>query len=456
MRNFQRLGQLGLMMAGAAIAIVAYEAGRARAGVPTKQPLVYTGSLTDESGTPDVGERTIAVDLYSSEAPSDKTPLCPTSSHTFKLVETGGRFSIALNDECATAVQGGGNEPWVEVRIDGKPMSRSKIAAVPYALEANTANSARALVSEATKGLTEKIGAEFANPECPAGYARKEDLVPWTGSGQSLPEFVYCVSENGTGNDEVVRVGTGRSAFWIDRYEASIWPTPAGYAGDLNAQKFRYPSMDDTYTSNFPKNGQVKRGNELYAVSGRGVTGSCNVSWFQAAEACAASGKRLPTGAEWLQAARGTHDPAVGNNGFANKQCNTLPPSAQPREAGQAIGDSADASCISDWGAEDMIGNFGEWTADWHAGVGAIVVPFDKPAWGELDGYGGDKSYNILSKVEAQPNGAPAKSIDGLPAAIVRGGNWTEGEAGGLFTFTANVGPTFWHFSLGFRCMIPR
>src|SRR5262249_16884910 len=46
-------------------------------------------------------------------------------------------------------------------------------------------------------------------PDCPIGYIR--DL--------SVPNIVLCKQ----GVDEVVKVGRKGSAFWIDRYEASVW-----------------------------------------------------------------------------------------------------------------------------------------------------------------------------------------------------------------------------------------
>ena len=49
--------------------------------------------------------------------------------------------------------------------------------------------------------------------------------------------------------------------------------------------------------------------NDVYAVSLAGVPPSAFLTWFQAQEACANSGKRLPTNAEWQVAASGSPDP---------------------------------------------------------------------------------------------------------------------------------------------------
>ena len=46
--------------------------------------------------------------------------------------------------------------------------------------------------------------------------------------------------------------------------------------------------------------------NDIYAVSLPAVMPSAFITWFQAQEACANAGKRLPTSAEWQVAANGT------------------------------------------------------------------------------------------------------------------------------------------------------
>jgi len=39
-----------------------------------------------------------------------------------------------------------------------------------------------------------------------------------------------------------------------------------------------------------------------------------------------------------------------------------------------------------------------------------------------------------------------------MPFAAFRGGSRSEGRAGGAFSFYASVGPSFWHWFVGFRC----
>src|SRR5207244_1147177 len=98
------------------------------------------------------------------------------------------------------------------------------------------------------------------------------------------------------------------SAFWIDRYEASLWQNPDGTGMQYGLVK------DDSHNAGFTYNGQWIK--PLYAVSKPGVAPGTWTDWFQANEACALSGKRLPTGQEWFKAARGTIDP--GSSAGAN------------------------------------------------------------------------------------------------------------------------------------------
>jgi hypothetical protein len=95
--------------------------------------------------------------------------------------------------------------------------------------------------------------------------------------------------------------------------------------------------------------------NDIY-VSLPGVTPSASVTWFQAQEACANAGKRLPTNAEWQVGANGTPDPGeFGDNGTTD--CNSSTLAVAPT--------GSRSSCVSARGAFDMVGNLAEWVADW-------------------------------------------------------------------------------------------
>ena len=184
-----------------------------------------------------------------------------------------------------------------------------------------------------------------------------------------------------------------------------------------------------------------------------GALPSYNVTWFQAQEACGASRKRLPTGSEWIRAARGTIDPGAPNNGLAagNAQCNTLSsPAHNPRTTNGAIGASPSQSCVSDWGAQDMIGNQEEWTDEWYAGVGDDTLAPASP-WPAA--YNGDTTFNITSVAVFDNNSDKGA---GSPAAATRGGNYNDGVSAGIFNLKLGIAPASWQPEVGFRCVVSR
>jgi formylglycine-generating enzyme required for sulfatase activity len=224
----------------------------------------------------------------------------------------------------------------------------------------------------------------------------------------------------------------------VDKYEASVWRVP----DPLGANKSLVKKIKDgkatqadltaggatqlgTASDNYAPcadNGQ-NCANDIYAVSLPGVTPAAFITWFQAQEACANSGKRLPTNAEWQMAATGTPDTGGGDNGTTT--CNT-----DNLEPGVGLTGSR-SICVSTRGAFDMIGNVNEFVAEW------APVTTGGPGWGAF-------SDDFMIWVGAS-------TTDG-PAALVRGGAYFDGAAAGPLAVAANqtadgVGPYF-----GFRC----
>jgi formylglycine-generating enzyme required for sulfatase activity len=148
------------------------------------------------------------------------------------------------------------------------------------------------------------------------------------------------------------------------------------------------------------------------------VTPSRFLTWFQAAAAARNAGKRLPTNAEWQAAALGTPDPGA-SPGPAD--CNTN--SAGPRLTG------ARATCVSDVGAFDMVGNVWEWVADW--------VPLSTTCVPAL--FAGD--LNCL---------AGASTTAG-PGALFRGGGFSNGTNAGVFAVYGSLSPSGSSEGVGFR-----
>jgi formylglycine-generating enzyme required for sulfatase activity len=229
----------------------------------------------------------------------------------------------------------------------------------------------------------------------------------------------------------------------IDTYEASIWQIPpsnallvkrvqAGKAGlaDLISGGATQLSPASTCSPAFPTTFEAT-GNwtsPLFAVSVAGVVPTSCVTWFQAEQACALSGKRLLTNQEWQRAAAGTPDPGTDDGGT---DCNVGGLSV-PLETGSR------AKCKSNWGAFDMVGNVEEWVADW------IPQSTECPGWGAF-------SDDLMCL-------AGASTTATGPGALVRGGFYQSFTEAGVFALdnrpvsTLGNNPALPRKSLGFRC----
>ncbi len=298
---------------------------------------------------------------------------------------------------------------------------------------------------DALQAKVDVLEKQTADPDCPSGYLKV--TKPFVSTN---PASVLC-SKN---DDEVVKVGVGGAAFWIDRYEASVWE------GGIQ----RFANGDDSNLgSTFKKNGQS--GMPWVATSVSGVTPSRYVTWFQAQAACRAAGKRLSFGEEWFAAARGTNDPPGDNDGSQNMKCNTASsavPGVRPTgSAGDPTTTEQATGCFSDWGVDDMVGNLWEWTVEWYASVHllglthmglAITEPDTEAQAPWIDSsYSSDRTWGILS---APYDGSSNRR--GLPTATLRGGSWLNGSAGGVFALNLNDAPQDIGELFGFRCVLPR
>jgi formylglycine-generating enzyme required for sulfatase activity len=202
---------------------------------------------------------------------------------------------------------------------------------------------------------------------------------------------------NGSG-DEMVAAGP----ICIDKYEVSVWSSPTG-GTQYGTSSDNYPCAD---------NGQ--NCSNIYARSVAGVTPSRFITWFQAQQALANSGKRLPTNAEWQQAVAGTPDSTA---------CNV--------STGSVSSTGANVGCVSRFGAFDMVGNDWEWVAEWVPSSSAC------PGWGTFS-----DDFMCLSG---------ASTTDQFPGALVRGGNFAGTTTAGRFAVVGNTPPSSSSDRIGFR-----
>jgi hypothetical protein len=232
-----------------------------------------------------------------------------------------------------------------------------------------------------------------------------------------------CVGNSA--GDIMVRVGP----LCVDKYEASVWSNSDGTGTEYGADSDNYPSHPST--GKFPDNGNWTK--RVYAVSKAGVKPSRYITWFQAQQACALSGKRLLTNAEWQMAAAGTPDSntscnfgATGTNALANT--------------------GSFANCVSKWHVNDMVGNLFEWVADWIQGNTDPWVPAtDLTSTSTGSSYGNDYIYGI------NPATRQGSNSSSFPAALIRGGYWGNGLSG-VFSMVAGIAPSHSTDHIGFRC----
>lgn len=222
----------------------------------------------------------------------------------------------------------------------------------------------------------------------------------------------------------------------LDKYEASVWRVPN--PSTANALLVRQIRLGRATRAGLIAGGATQLGlttayapcqsngqncaNDIFAVSLPAEIPSALITWFQAQEACANAGKRLPTSAEWQMGANGTPDPGPDNG---TTDCNTA-----SGELTAATG--ARTACVSAVGAFDMVGNLAEWVADW---VPAATV---------CTGWASFSNDQMCL--------AGASTSRAFPGVLVRGGDSvTFGEAAGPLAVTESP-PFRVTRLLGLRC----
>ncbi len=224
----------------------------------------------------------------------------------------------------------------------------------------------------------------------------------------------------------------------LDRYEASVWRVPNPTT--TNALLVRKIQLGRATQADLTAGGATQLGtggddyapctdngqncaNDIYAVSLPSEIPSAFITWFQAQEACANAGKRLPTSAEWQMGANGTPDPGPDNG---TTDCNTA-------SDGSASLTGVRTSCVSARGPFDMVGNLAEWVADW------VPAPTVCPGWASF-------SNDDMCL-------AGASTTRNSPGALARGGAFA--ALGGPIAgpFAVHPFPPFRSaIFIGFRC----
>jgi formylglycine-generating enzyme required for sulfatase activity len=222
----------------------------------------------------------------------------------------------------------------------------------------------------------------------------------------------------------------------LDRYEASVWRVPnptttnallvrkiqqgGASRADLSAGGATHLGTTGDDYAPCANNGQ-NCANDIYAVSLPSEIPSAFITWFQAQEACANSGKRLPTSAEWQVAANGSPDPGPDDG---TSDCNST--------GGSVSRTGSRSRCVSARGAYDMVGNLFEWVADWVPRSTLCL------SWGAI-------SNDHMCLAGAGETGSG-------PAALLRGGAFNDGPLAGPLAVDGGAEPFRAAAAFGFRC----
>ena len=391
-----------------AVGTVALQRLARAAGDSGGSQLSFSGRITGDDGSPRAGIHEVAFTFRNANGLS-----CELSPVEVDAAVDTGAFTALLDVGDCPPFLFQSKDVAFDVTVDGaKVVVDAPIARVPGALHADTADH-----------LTEQA--------CPRGHVHDT----------AEAGFTLCRrGDAGSPQDEMVKVGTGASAFWVDRYEASVWHKPQPAAADTPLD-----GIDEPYPSWFPENGAPdKNADKLYALSVAGVVPSREVTWFQANLLCRNSGKQLPDTAEWILAASGTPDPGVSAS--PTGECLTAGTTARPTGAGNV--------CRSYWGAEDMVGNLGELTAEWEMAPGDLTVSSNISAPWPSDGadYQNSQAHNLVGTAASHTPGMYAS----MPAVLTRGSVYNGGEGAGVYAITLYAAPSYPSANLGFRCVVSR
>ena len=156
--NGKKLWIIGLLSTAAAALSIGYLVGRARAaGIPATNAMTYGGVLTDTSGTPLTGSKNIQLTVW--DAASDGTSQCSVGPAAQVLV--AGGIQVTLPDACTTAVHAN-PDLWIEAFVDGSSLGRTKLGAVPYAIEADHVVSAMNATNANTAATALAAGGQLA------------------------------------------------------------------------------------------------------------------------------------------------------------------------------------------------------------------------------------------------------------------------------------------------------
>jgi formylglycine-generating enzyme required for sulfatase activity len=431
----------------------------------------YQGSLRDKSGNPINASLPMVISIYDSPTVGSGTQLW-TENQTVGV--SNGVFSIhmgAVNPIPESVFAS--SSAYVEVDINGEvPNGRPQLLSGAYSLHSSVADYALTVSPEIAVSTIDatastpfggvnittsafiqgNLGIGTASPANPLSVSGNANVTGTLTANQIISTTTVtsgqwitggCVNPNNP-NDIMVPVGP----WCVDKYVASVWSAPTG------GVQYGTPSGGADYPCAANGGGNATTGicgppggpgvTPIYAISESGVYPSAYITWFQAQAACMNSGKELLPNAVWQQAAQGTPVSA--------SVCTTT--------GSGPVTEGTNTSCVSSYGALDMVGNVWEWVADWGtagggagSAYGATSTSYGAGNMVGWDGTGGSNYNGNMWNIGGNAYSTITSGwIEGEVPAVIRGGSWNAGSDAGVFAFNANNAPSLVANNVGFRC----
>lgn len=214
----KKLSRTAFIGALVVVGVAGYVMGKARAnGIPETGTLAYSGVLEDANSQPVTAVIPMTFQLF--DAQSAGTLICQTALNQ-QIQVTDGRFSIELPKQCVDGVKQN-RDAWVALTVGTEALPRTKLRAVPYAIEA--ASAGRVVVSNESKSIS--VGALF----CGATSQTYTGNLGGLAAAKSVCETTCGDPVAHMCTDEEIRRST---AIGISMNPSSYWAWAAGQAGE--------------------------------------------------------------------------------------------------------------------------------------------------------------------------------------------------------------------------------
>jgi hypothetical protein len=308
-----------------------------------------------------------------------------------------------------------------QVALAGGGSDGATIASLQRRVSANERQIARlqARLGASATAAKKKRKRGPPGPPGPPGPAGAPGALGAQGPAGSAP---VCEG-NGTGADGKTDEMVAAGAVCIDKFEASVWSSPTGGT--------EYGVGSDDMPGGCHDTGYGCKG-KIFARSVAGVPPTRFITYFQAQQALAAVGKRLPSNAEWQQAAIGTPDQGAFTGGAGPDDGTT---SCNTNSAVTTVNTGSRSACVSDWGAYDMVGNLREWVADW------VPASATCTSWGSVNTFASDDQMCLVGSSTTATG----------PGALIRGGSYGDDTDAGSFAVNGLNQPSLSGNNVGFR-----